>query len=74
MLGVGVAIAAPPVSVVYQSKFAPVTIPVAVSGDSVVLAQNVCAVVVGGAGRGFTVTTIAVLVVDSQPFAVSWLA
>ena len=74
LLGVGVAIAEPPVNVVYQSKFAPATIPPAESGDNVVLAQNVCTVVVGGAGRGFTVTAIAVLVVDSQLLAVSWLA
>ena len=58
MLGVGVGIAEPPVRTVYQSTLAPAAIPPAVRGAKVAPSQNVCAVVVGGAGRAFTITSI----------------
>ena len=73
MLGVGVATAEPPVSVVYQIAVAPGTIPEAVKGVRVVPSQKIRAVVVGAGGIGFTVTFIGVLA-PSHPLVVIWLA
>jgi hypothetical protein len=70
LLGVGVAIATPPVKVVYQANVAPATTPVAVTGKVATPWQYNVFVGTGGVGVSFTVTVIAALGPSQPPVAV----